>query len=478
MKKSFAFRLAVQLFLSMVVFSILIGLTFSQLFRQHTIQIAQETLRREAGIILSALSQEEPAPGMPGQGRRRMSGSRPFLRSLNQLTGIDAWIVDEQMQLITAAGRLQFGDLKEDAGKVVASVFEGKEVFSQGFSQEAGVPTLTLGMPVIIGGSAMGALLLHTPLASLEAASRQGLYILLVSLAVGLLISLLFSFFLSRRLTAPLMRLTDTTQRIAEGTYGIKTEIAREDEVGRLALAIDTLSVRLAAAEEESSRTESLRREFMANVSHELKTPVTVLRGSLEALRDGVVDGPDKVQQYYATMLSETKALDHLISDQLELSKLQSPEFALSMAECDLRDILQDAVASAQSLFPGRTQPVQMQLPDAPVRILGDYARLRQMVLIVLTNALRYSENDTPVSLSMRDDTLSIQDKGPGIAAHDLPHIFDRFYRGAGQTKAEGSGLGLSIVRQIADRHNILINVKSAPGMGTEFAFHMSSILI
>lgn len=489
MKKSFAFTLAALLSAALLVFSLVIGLTFSALFRQHTLAVARESLNREAGIILSALSAEDeiafpaqplnqsPKQGM-GQGRRRMAGSRGFLHSLNQITGINAWVVDENMQLITAAGQLTYDDLPSGAEDVVKQVFTGQRVYSEGFSEVAGTPSLTLGMPVDIGGITQGALLVHAPIAGMEQSNRQGLQMLLSSLLVGLTLSLGITFWLSRRITAPIKSLKETTVEIARGDYGIQTGIQREDEVGSLAKAIDTLSEKLKDAREESQQAETLRREFMANVSHELKTPVTVLRGSLEALKDDVVTEPRQVKQYYYTMLSETHALEQLIADQLELSKLQSPEFSLSLSEWDMRDLVQEALQGARRMAPG-TAIIHDILPPAPLLVKADYSRLRQMLMVVLSNALHYGGQNARVTVTLNNNQLSIKDNGPGIPEKDLPHLFDRFYRGENaRAGKEGSGLGLAIAKQVADRHNIQIKINSLPGEGTEFVFYIGSILI
>lgn len=488
MKKSFSYTLAALLSAALLMFSLVIGLTFSALFRQRTLVIARESLRREAGIILSALSAEDDNASAQSQGqrrgqeqsqgRRRMAGSRSFLHSLNRLTGINAWVVDENMQLITAAGQLKYQDLPPGAEDVVKQVFAGQEVYSESFSDVAGAPSLTLGTPVHINGTTLGALLVHAPIAGMEQSNRQGLQMLLISLLAGLTLSLALSIWLSRRVTAPIKSLKKTTVKIAEGEYGTLTGIKREDEIGSLAEAIDTLSIRLEDARKESQRTEKLRREFMANVSHELKTPVTVLRGSLEALKDDVVTEPKQVKQYYDTMLSETQALERLITDQLELSKLQSPEFALSMSEWDMRDLVSETLRGARRMAPEHAD-ISALLPETPCLVKADYSRIRQMLMVVLSNALRYGGQHAKVAVTLKNGQLSVQDNGPGIPEKDLPHLFDRFYRGEdARAKKEGSGLGLAIAKQVADRHDIQIKVNSLPGEGTEFVFYIGSILI
>ena len=259
--------------------------------------------------------------------------------------------------------------------------------------------------------------------------------------------------------------------RLSAGDYTAKTGVRQKDEIGMLANSIDQLSDRLLAAQSESERLEELRRSFVANISHELKTPVTVIRGSLEALCDGVITDPEQMQNYHRQMLKESLFLQRLINDLLDLSKLQNTEFQIEMQPLNLCDILSDAVRSAEHLAQKKEIELQLQLDVPALPITGDYGRLRQMLLIVLDNAIKFSPPHSTVELALSNRVVSVTDHGKGIAADELPHIFDRFYKAASADNQTGSGLGLAIAKQIAERHGVAVAVTSTAGTGSRFTF-------
>jgi len=293
--------------------------------------------------------------------------------------------------------------------------------------------------------------------------------ILLYSLAAALALSVFLSALLANRLSRPLHRITAAALCLAEGDYTSHTGVAQKDEIGRLAAAVDTLSGRLAEARARSESLDRMRRDFVANISHELKTPVTVIRASLEALCDGVVTDPEGVREYHRQMLSESQALQRLVTDLLELSKLQNTDFSMDFAEVSLADALGDAVRGARQMAAGRGVTVDLNLDGPAIPYRGDYARLRQLFLVLLSNAVKFSPAGGLVEASLAGRTVTVADRGPGIAPEDLPYIFDRFYKARQEENREGSGLGLAIARGIAERHGAAIAAANRPGGGAVF---------
>lgn len=263
----------------------------------------------------------------------------------------------------------------------------------------------------------------------------------------------------------------NSTLLLAEGDYTAKTGVQQRDEIGALAGAIDILSERLLTAKRNSEQLDKLRRDFVANISHELKTPVTVIRGSLEALCDGVVKEPEQVKSYHSQMLNESLYLQRLINDLLELSKLQNTDFKIDRQELNLCDILRDAVRSAGHLVREKKIEIRQEFDTDSLTVVGDYGRLRQMFLIVLDNAVKFSSAGSEIMVSLNNRIVSISDRGNGIAEADLPHIFDRFYKVVSEENKSGSGLGLAIAKQIADRHHIEVVATSKLNEGTKFRF-------
>lgn len=478
MKSRIARRLIFYFAAALLLFSAAEGAIFMYLFRSQTVKTYRSELETRAVSIASALS-EYMGGGSSGGGRGMMGGGAggygAYLRFVDDIAMADVWIVDEDLNLITntqMSGRsYNYADLPEDAGQVVKEVFAGGTTFSEGFSGLLGVPTLTVGTPIESSGQIVGALLLHAPVKGMEDASMQGAGVLAVSALVALALSVVLSVFLALTFTRPLERMKASALRLAEGDYTAQTGVHQEDEIGELSQAIDTLSGRLLEARRESEQLDKLRRDFVANISHELRTPVTVLRGSLEALCDGVVTDPAQVESYHRQMLGESISLQRLVNDLLDLSRLQNTDFRIEMQQQNLCDILRDAVHSAGQLARDKNVEISQEYEPPVLTVTGDYGRLRQMFLIVLDNAVRFSPPGGKIHVKLKDGTVSIRDFGRGIEAEDLPHIFDRFYRVKSEDNKNGSGLGLAIARQIAERHGVEVSVSSKPGEGAEFRF-------
>lgn len=466
MKSKIARRLFLYFGTALILFALVMGGTFVALFRESAVQMNRDALRQRAEAMAASLS-----GFMSGEGGMmgRRGGYGAYLQLLDQIAMTDVWVVDQGLNLITAGmmGRqVVYQDLPVDAEAVVAKVFDGATTFSESFSGLLDAPTLTVGTPILSNDVVIGALLLHAPASGVDQAVRQGL----TAMGGGLAAALILSALLATRFTRPLNRMEEIAVRLAGGAYGIETGVRQKDEIGRLASAIDQLSEKLRLAEGERERLNQLRQAFIANISHELRTPVTVLRGSLEALCDQVVTEPTQVTEYHNQMLRETVALERLVNDLMDLTRLENADFPLEMQSVSLGDALDDAVRSAKGLARARRIEIRVER-GAPVAFTGDYGRLRQMFLIVLDNAVKYSPEDSTVEVFLETDRVRILDRGPGIPPEELPYLFDRFFRASSAKDSAGSGLGLAIARRIAQRHAIEIEVSARPGGGTEFQF-------
>ncbi len=472
MKNKIAFRLTLYFSVALVIFSVVIGGVFMMLFKAHTIELQKEEMEKRAITIAETVSNLLDDWGYgTGAGMGMMSGGHAgymsYLRYIDDIAMSEVWIVDENLELLTGnhmvSGSFNYGDLPEDAESVVEEVFLGNTAFTEGFSKLMDAPTLTVGTPIVLDGVVVGALLLHSPVEGLNDAVRQGFETLAVSVLIALILSVLLSILLAVSFAGPLKKMKNSTLRLAEGDYSAKTGVSQDDEIGELASAIDILSHRLELAGKESENLMKLRNDFVANISHELRTPVTVIRGSLEALCDGVVEDPEKIRDYHKQMLNESISLQRLVNDLLDLTRLQNLDFKLEFKEINLFDILDDAVRSARHMATIKNIDVQFEFDEDSknISIRGDYGRLRQMMMIILDNAVKFSEENSAVRVILKNKEISIIDNGPGIAQEDLPYIFDRFYKTKSEENMTGTGLGLSIAKQIAERHNIRISARS-----------------
>lgn len=476
MKSKITFKLIGYFSIALLLFAVIIGGVFLTLFQNYTMEIHRSQIEDRATTMASTLSDlmEGPSFGMGMMGRRQ-AGLGMYYQFLDDIAMTDVWIVDENLELITVGhmGNQQYyyHDLPPDAEEVVENVFRGETTFSEGFSDLLDTPTLTVGTPIVVGDRVLGALLLHSPVEGMSTAIDQGMQILIISIGVALAVAIILSIILALNFVKPLKKMKNTALQLADGNYNAKTGVQQEDEIGELASTMDTLGQRLEIASREREKLFKLRQEFVANISHELRTPVTVIRGSLEALHDGVVTEPGQIQNYYEQMLKESVFLQRLVNDLLDLSRLQNTDFKIQREKINLCDVLNDVVRSGEQIGKDKDIVIQKNINTRMCVIIGDYGRLRQMFLIVLENAIKFSNKGNKVIISFQDNIVSIRDQGIGIPQEDIPYIFDRYHKKDTEENKKGTGLGLAIAKQIAQRHDIGIEVSSKEGEGAEFRF-------
>lgn len=472
MRPRIAVRLLLSFLVALLAFALVSSLLFSSFFTQAVIKNKRQEMQDKARTLSQALGDALLDSGRPGRGGR--GGYGEAVRMLTQAQD-NIWVLDENLAFLSAgrmAGRtLSYKELPPDAERLVREVFQGQQPFTEAFSELMGYPSLTIGVPIYQGDRVAGALLMHDAVAGIQEAAREGQRLLLYAGGLALALALVIAALLSFSFTRPIQGMKAMAQRLMAGDYGARTGITSKDEMGELADALDQLGLRLLEARAAEERQDQQRKDFLAAVAHELRTPLTVLRASLEALQDGVVQEPAKVAAYHGQMLSEVNSLQLLVNDLMELARLQNPDFAIEKAPLSLEAVLEDALASARQLAPDKALDFTLEVaaPDAPFP--GDEARLKQMLLIVLDNAVRFSPQGGRISLALEDNSIQVQDQGPGIPEEELPHLFDRFHRHREGAAPEGSGLGLAIARQIANRHSMDIRVNSRLGQGTRVSF-------
>lgn len=477
-------RIATRLFIyfsvALLLLSLLIGAIFAWFYGVYTADFRRNEMEMRAKRIASSLVMlmDEQRCCEKGHGLGSNCGS--YLRFIDDILMADVWLVDSEAKLITSGQgneTVTYKDLPSDAVSVIAQVYEGNVAFSQSFGTLLESDSLTCGVPILdTSGYVLGAVLLHSPIKGIGETHSQQLRILAISIVSALLLTIPISMLLTSRFTKPLQRMKQAAIELASGNYAVKTGIMQKDEIGDLAETMDLLADRLLEASKDREDQEMHLQTFFANVSHELRTPITVMRGSLEALRDGVIQEPEKVQAYHEQMLQESIQLQRFVNDLLDLSKLQNVDFQLELESLDLCEVIHDARHSMQMVSAQKGVQVEIDSSISGLLFQGDYGRLRQMLIIVLDNAVKFSPSGGSVLIQLHTNesgwTLSITDHGPGISKEDLPFIFDRFHRVKSEANHQGSGLGLTIAKKIAERHDIRLSVDVvAKGTGTVVQF-------
>jgi signal transduction histidine kinase len=273
----------------------------------------------------------------------------------------------------------------------------------------------------------------------------------------------------SRLLTAPLGRLTRAAQAVAGGDLSPRVIIRSKDEIGALGDAFNEMTANLAEAE-------TLRKNLVADVSHELRTPLAIVQGNLQAILEGVY--PLDLAQV-ASVYDETRLLTHLVDDLHDLTLADAGQLRLERAPVDLVELAQTAVSQFGPSAEAAEVRLELAADEGVPAVIGDPDRLAQVLRNLLSNALRHTPTGGQVFVRVARTgekvTVQVADTGTGIPSADLPHVFDRFYRGekGGSRRGGGAGLGLAIARQLVTAHGGQITVASSPGRGTTFAIEL-----
>ncbi|HBK85270.1 MAG TPA: hypothetical protein DDZ53_04475 [Firmicutes bacterium] len=329
-----------------------------------------------------------------------------------------------------------------------------------------------IGVPVYgATGDLAGGIIATVPMAAVSETAdilkRQLGYITVALLVVTGLLSL----WLSRSFTKPVLHIRQVAVAMANGDFSARASVKSADEIGMLANAINYLGEQLA-------KIEQLRRDLVANVSHELRTPLSVIRGYAETIRDITGDEPEQREVQLEIIIEETERLADMVNDTLQLALLQSGNVHLDLREVVVSELLEDAVKQYEIM--AEQSNIGLTLEGAlEVIVIADEAKIVQVMHNLLQNSLHYTGATGQIAVRAnvigQSVRISVSDTGLGIAESDLPHVWDKYYKGkrAGSNEHVGTGLGLAIVKGILEAHNAKYGVDSQLGEGTTVWFEL-----
>lgn len=334
-------------------------------------------------------------------------------------------------------------------------------------------------------------LVARVPMSYLRQNSSFNLTFLLITGLLTLTVCIILAYFLSRQFTRPLIKMEEIATAMADLDFSKKYEGRARDEIGQLGQSINRLSEHLkesitalqstneslAREVDEKERIDSMRREFIVNVSHELKTPIALIQGYAEGLRVGVMDNETDREFYCGTIVDEAQHMNHLVMQLLNLSKLELGRELPEPVDVDLYSLCRGVADKTAVLRGEYGQTIQYE--DTHETMFADYGMLEQVVTNFVSNSIRYTPEGGRIELSAQTEpngatTLSVMNEGEHIAEHDLTMIFEKFYRTdkARSRESGGTGIGLSIVRAIADAHGGACGAENVEG-GVRFWFRV-----
>lgn len=332
----------------------------------------------------------------------------------------------------------------------------------------------------LLGGYVLSSLLTFLNVwvtARLMFASQHDLLLATVLLLFAGGIATSLGYFLSAALTTSIATLNRAAQQIAEGDLQTRVAVSGRDEMATLARTFNEMAGQLEMAARKQQEAEQMRRDLVAWVGHDLRTPLTSIRAIVEALADGVVTEPAAVERYLHTAQRDIRALSLLIDDLFEMAQLDAGGLSLERQPNSLTDLISDTIESFSTHAAQRGVHLDGSVAPDVDPVFLDAGKVGRVLANLVSNALRHTPSGGRVMVRARrvaeGTEVEVTDTGEGISPQDLPHIFDQFYRGEkSRSRATGgAGLGLAIARRIVEAHGGTIAAESQPGAGTRIAF-------
>ncbi len=394
------------------------------------------------------------------------------LFSLSVYLGCSIWIVNPSGTVLLtnqAVPDLQNPDVLENfSPQTEENTYYTTGDFFGRFSEQQ----LIVFSPIISNYRIQGYVVFLKPLSTLRARSNSYLTIVYITMGLIFLLSFIILLFFMEMFYRPLQKIIYATEQYAEGNMHYEFSVDSYDEMGYLAATLGFMA-------SEIARSEDVQKKFVANVSHDFRSPLTSIHGYLEAMLDGTIP-PEMHEKYLHIVLNETDRLTKLTNSLLQLNNLNTKGLALNRTNFDINTVIHDTVATFEGTCLKKGIRIDLILVGEEMTVNADREKIQQVLYNLLDNAIKFSNQDSVITIesTVKKNKLliSVKDNGIGIPKDSLGLIFDRFYKSdlsRGKDK-KGTGLGLSIVKEIIRSHDENINVISTEGVGTEFTFTLS----
>ena len=331
---------------------------------------------------------------------------------------------------------------------------------------------LSVFAPITSDYKVKGYVVIHSSISGILKEADNLLTISYIMLVILFLLSLIILIFFTEIVYIPLRKITEATEQYASGNMHYEFSVESEDEMGYLAATLSYMASEIARSEDD-------QKKFVANVSHDFRSPLTSIKGYLEAMIDGTIP-PEMHEKYLTILLNETERLRKLTNSLLTLNNLNTKGIMLNKVDFDINRTIRNVAASFEGTCRAKTIAIELVLTGDEMYVVADMDKIQQVLYNLLDNAIKFSHHDSVIKIETTEKHnkvfVSVKDSGIGIPKDDLKLIWDRFYKSdlsRGKDK-KGTGLGLSITKEIIRSHEENINVISTEGVGTEFIFSLS----
>jgi len=457
-------KLYFKFILSYIIFGIaafaVIATLSTLLTHRYLLQSRSQTLYDEANLIAGSFSTQEDID---------LETLEPQIKAIGTYIHSQIWIMDKNGTIVVDSEGSRQGETIEDFDPTAGGT---KNYMTGNFFGAFQDEVLSVCVPLTSNYSTYGYIVIHLPMSKLYDSENQILNIVYITSIIVFGLSLLILIIFDVIVYRPLRKITDAAKQYADGNLGYKIDVKTHDEMGYLAGTMNIMASQLNDAEE-------YQHNFIANISHDFRSPLTSIKGYLEAILDGTIP-QDRQQQYLERVIGETERLTKLTSSMLTLNTIDSKGM-LTRTTFDINRMIKDTAQSFEGQCIEKDITFDITFEQESQMVYADFSKIQQVLYNLIDNAIKFSSKSSSIYLSteQKGDKIytSVKDTGVGIPKKDLKKVFDRFYKSdtsRGKDK-KGTGLGLSIVKGIIRSHDENIDVISTEGVGTEFVFSLPS---
>lgn len=349
--------------------------------------------------------------------------------------------------------------------EVIEKILTGREIVEKNNKTFYHTSTILVGVPIYNDDQVVGAVILNSTTQELNAPIKTMIFFLLIIIIITLGIIAILSYGLSSKITKTFQKIKTRLMLMRKGNYEQQLLITTNDELEELASDINQLSEDLLNASKERSKLDKMRQDFVANVSHEFRTPLTILRSNAELISSYSQD--EVVKKSSEDIIAETEILSNMIENLLQLSQFDAGKVKLNKEKINLKSLIEDVVRGVGKTCLAKNIKLITYYEKESLTIKSDYYYIRQLLTIFITNACKYSKEFTNIEITLtKDKKIVIKDHGIGIDEKELPFVWDRFYKGKTATESS-KGLGLSIAKNLVEVLQVTINLESVINEGT-----------
>lgn len=389
------------------------------------------------------------------------------IESIANATDTEIFVIDRKGNIVvTSAGNFK-GSVKEKFSK---GVLQGKsEIFREKISGESSVNMLAITEPIRHGERIVGGVIVSIPLPKITEMREEVFKYFFWSICVAVIFMVIMVYFLAKKITNPILRLSDAAKSIAKGNFKQRVEIDEIEELGELGETFNEMA-------ESIEAFEATRNSFVANISHDLRTPMTTITGFVEGILDGTIP-EDKHQWYLSVVLDESKRLSRIVNDLLDISKLEQGNFVLELQNFDINELVRLTIIKFEKKITDKNILLSVEFDKDNILVKADKDAVSRVLTNLLDNAIKFTNEagfiDIRVGTKNEKAYVSIQNSGQGIAEEELRHIFDRFYKTDKSRSLDknGAGLGLYIVKSIVQAHGQRVWAESEKNEFARFSF-------